>query len=122
MWTTMCLTCRAALIAEWLRGRLTPSRDSGRSGGWTVERRRCREREAHSHQIHMVQDHSRIMSLGAGVLAGWWQNVGDQLDTGPQTSAIVCCRGAMAGASVVHRLIATPTRQSAMRRGQITRD
>jgi hypothetical protein len=37
----------------------------------------------------MVQDHPHVMSLGTGVLAGWRQNVGNQLGTGPQPSAVV---------------------------------
>jgi len=78
MLTTMCLTCRAALIAEWLRARLTPSRavvdlvdgqsnangayGSAREGylpRWRRDllRRRYREREANPYKIHMVQDH-----------------------------------------------------------------
>src|SRR5579872_4881444 len=51
-------------------------------------RRRCRERESDSHTFHMVQDHTYIMSLGAGVLAGWWKNLGNELGTGPQTGSV----------------------------------
>jgi hypothetical protein len=37
----------------------------------------------------LVQDHPDVMSLGAGLLARRWQDVGDQLGAGPQTGAIV---------------------------------
>jgi hypothetical protein len=37
----------------------------------------------------MDQDYSDIVSLGAGVLARWWQDVGDQLGAGHRTSSLI---------------------------------
>jgi hypothetical protein len=46
------------------------------------------QREADPHTFRMVQDHPHVMSLGAGLLARCWRDVGDQLGAGPQTRAI----------------------------------
>ncbi len=45
--------------------------------------------DAKSRQWSIWWMDSRTLSLGAGVLARWRQDVGNQLVTGPQTSAIV---------------------------------
>ena len=39
--------------------------------------RRYRKRETCSHKVHMVRDHTHIMSLGAGRITRWRQNVGN---------------------------------------------
>ena len=36
----------------------------------------------------MVEDHSYVVLLGAGVLIRWWQDLGDHLGAGHPASAI----------------------------------
>jgi hypothetical protein len=67
----------------WLDSR-TPRKRRGH-----VLRGRYLQRETGPHTIHMVQDHSDIMSLGAGVLAGCWQDMGDELGAGHHTSTLI---------------------------------
>jgi len=50
-------------------------------------RRRHREREGDSYTIHLVQDHTYIMSLGAAIFAGRWQDLGNELGAGSHASA-----------------------------------
>src|SRR6202163_3648108 len=52
--------------------------------------RRYRRRETSPHAAPMVRDHTHLRSLGAGRITRWWKNMGNGLDNGPQTSAIVC--------------------------------
>jgi hypothetical protein len=37
----------------------------------------------------MVEDYSDIVSLGTGVLAGWWHHLGDKLGAGHHTSSLI---------------------------------
>jgi hypothetical protein len=66
-----------------------PMRGGFRDGVGTFYADETLQRETGPHTIFMDQDYSDIVSLGAGVLARWWQDVGDQLGTGHRTSSLI---------------------------------
>lgn len=56
-------------------------------------RRRHAGRQTDPHAVHVVADHADVRSVGAGVLARRWQNVGNELDHGIPTGALTLPTG-----------------------------